>query len=42
MRLMAGELKIICLTEFSIQIYTLQVFFAILQYCWILKPLIKV
>lgn len=44
MKLVAGECKIIYLIEFSIQIYTFQVFCAILQYCcaWILKPLIKV
>lgn len=39
MKLVAGERKIICLIEFSIQIYTFQVFCAILQYCcaWILN-----
>lgn len=44
MKLVAGECKIICLIEFSVQIYTFQVFYAVLQYCcaWLLKPLIKV
>lgn len=40
----ADEREIIYLMEFSIQVYTFQLFYAVLQYCcaWILKPLIKI